>query len=176
MPRFHPIVLLAALCTLPACQPAITSQPVVLSPEEAATLAIPSLPPTDPASLVLPRFGSQTYLYTAGPHEGQTAPTQTRPSPYEAYDFQNHTADNRIEYLASAETGATELHMTEDLHHKAATFYDPPVPVVPHDLQPGQSRTFQTRLTILGLHTPALVRDSGTGTVTVTNDGPHTVG
>jgi hypothetical protein len=162
-------VLIFVLLLSPGCR---SVSPQVSDGEVSeGRIMIPELPASDVASLALPRVGVRDYVFTAGANQGLSAQTYTEASPYDDFDYQTHTADNRIEYLAFSASGEPQLYMTEDLHHGAATFYTPPIPVIPHNLEVGETRTYETHLTVLGLRNPSFVRDSGPATVTITNEG-----
>jgi len=131
-------------------------------------------PPTDRAMRVPLTPGKITYAMTEDDTDdpSKAKPVTIRIEHVEGAEFpyRRYTADDRIEHLRVGADGGIELGAVDDLDWGVTNWFDPPVPVMPADLKPGESRKITSGIRVIAMGKPrtASPRDKGTLEMTLT--------
>jgi hypothetical protein len=86
------------------------------------------------------------------------------------FPVRRRTPDRRIEHLGYDAKGSLVLGAVEDLDHAAYTVYDPPLPLIPADMQPNSPMKFTCNMIVTDLKKPSVEKDRGSCVVTITAD------
>ncbi|MBI1374788.1 MAG: hypothetical protein GC159_18870 [Phycisphaera sp.] len=89
----------------------------------------------------------------------------TGPCPWRRY-----TSDKRVEHLGIDASGSMVMNAVDDLAFNVTNWFDPPVPIFPSDLKPGEAKAYRSTIVVTGMGQPADApsRDRGVYDVTLT--------
>lgn len=92
-----------------------------------------------------------------------------------SFPYRLYTPNDRIEHLGFDEDGAILAGAVEDLEHEALTRYDPPLPMLPAGIEPGEPMTSRADLTVLDRSNPDRQKDRGSCERTITYEADQSV-
>lgn len=128
-----------------------------------------------PKMLLAPAQGSWEYHIFAGAGSGDSAEVRFEKVDDLEYPIRRYTADRCIEHLGFDVAGNLLMGAVEELEHQALTIYDPPLPVIPAALKPGQSMTVNCKMTVLNRQDNTRQIDKGTCAKTITYDADQSI-
>ncbi|MDH3583138.1 MAG: hypothetical protein OER86_02870 [Phycisphaerae bacterium] len=166
-----PAIFLAAAGLLGACR---TLPPAAHTPGQAAEEARgrdqPVAAPPSPAHLFPLAAGQWAYRVKSSdrdqPARGVIRLHRVHDDP--AFPWRRRTVDGRTEHLGTGADGAILVRSVEEPAWDSHTVYDPPLPLVPGDLTPGNQTVRQARMTVYSLKNPRKTKNRGTCRVVIT--------
>lgn len=151
----------------PAASPADAPQPVAQETAEAID---------NPADLLPLSERTEPFVIEEGKGAGEQVEFVMTPDPDAGENaFRRTTGDKRTQYLKLADDGGIVMTGVHDESHNALTQYDPPLPLIPAGLKPGEPMVVESKMTIVNAMDKKTILDRGTCTQTIVHDLDETL-
>lgn len=139
--------------------------------------AMPSNPIANPASLLPLSPATWTFQVTGGPNQGATETHVLQPAsaPSPGAQWQYAVGESTIYTLGTLADGSIVSPSEQDLSQGVVTQYAPPRPVLTPGMQPGQSQSSTTQVSVYNSNDLSTVAHSGSLNLTLTYLGQYQV-